>query len=84
MFIHLGEETTIMTSDIIGIFDIDNCSVEKNTRVFLRAAQKEGRIIDVSGELPKAFVVCGDKKVFFSQLSPATLKKRAGNILLNI
>ena len=58
MYLHLGEKTVIRTDNIIGIFDLDNSTVSKNTRDFLADATKQGRVINVSYELPKSFVVC--------------------------
>ena len=43
---------------VIGIFDLDKCSYGKRTREYLAAAEKEGVVLDVSGEIPKSFVVC--------------------------
>lgn len=80
MYLHLGQETIIRESDIIGIFDLDNTTVSKKTREYLNKAEKEGKVTAVSYELPKSFVICCDGKkesVYLSQLSPATLKKRS-------
>ena len=80
MYIHLGSDTVVTAKNIIGIFDIDYCSISKRTREFLRKAQDEGRVINVTEELPKSFVlVCGENgdKVYVSGVSPATLRKRA-------
>ena len=71
------------TKDIIGIFDLDTATVAKPTRDFLTKAEKEGRVINVTFELPKSFIVCNEDneiKVYISQLSSTTLLKRAGNI----
>ena len=79
MFLHLGQDTVIKTDEIVGIFDIDNTTVSKHTRKFLSEAEKQGKVVNVSYELPKSFVVCnkkGNEKVYISQLSPATLIKR--------
>lgn len=76
MYLYLGQDTVINTDQIIGIFDLDNTSVSKETRGYLAVAQKSGRIVEVSPDIPKSFVVC-DKCVYLSQISPATLKKRA-------
>ena len=62
------------------MFDLDNSTVSKHTRDFLARAQKEGRVVNVSMELPKSFVVCRDKEgetVYLSQLSSATLLRRS-------
>ncbi len=82
MYLHLGQETIIRERDIIGIFDLDNTTVSKKTREYLNKAEKEGKVTAVSYELPKSFVICsGDsgEKVYLSQLSPATLKKRSAS-----
>lgn len=80
MFLHLGQETVIRTDEIVGVFDIDNTTVSKYTRDYLAAATKKGRIVNVSTELPKSFIVCRDKSdqetIYISQLSPGTLLKR--------
>ena len=66
---------------IIGIFDLDKCSYGRRTREYLAAAEKEGVVLDVSGEIPKSFVVCDHpyhrQIVYLSQLNSSTLKNRA-------
>ena len=61
MFLHLGENTVISSSEIIGIFDMDNTTVSKATRDYLSKMQKDKQIIDVSLDLPKSFVLCKDR-----------------------
>ena len=80
MYIHLGQDTVVRASDVVGIFDLDTTTVSKISRSFLRAAEKEGRVVNVSYELPKSFVVCredGRTTVYISQISSATLARRA-------
>ena len=81
MYIHLGEETVVRGRDIIGIFDIENTSVGKHTRNFLNRSGKQNKIYTVSYEMPKSFIICSSKedteKVYISQISASTLKKRA-------
>ena len=80
MYLHLGQDTIVMTDRIIGVFDLDNSTVSKHTRNFLSKAQREGRVIDVTPELPKSFIVCesgGVETVYLSQMSPATLLRRS-------
>ncbi len=79
MYLHLGEKTVIRTNDIIGIFDLDNTTLSKNTRDYLSLAQKNGEVINVSYELPKSFIVCkvNEKNIIYiSQLSSQTLYRR--------
>ena len=85
MYLHLGQTTVVATSSILGVFDLDNSTVSKHTRAFLTKAQKEGRVINVSMELPKSFVVCREReglKIYLSQIAPSTLLRRASSNLL--
>lgn len=82
MYLHLGEKTVIRTEDIVGIFDLDNTTISKNTRDYLAKQQKEGKVINVSYELPKSFIICeenNEKKIYISQLSNQTLCRRILN-----
>ncbi len=83
MYIHLGEDTLVKSDDIIGIFDLDNTTVMKSTREYLKKATKQNRIINVSYDLPKSFIVSGkdDYHVYISLLSSATISSRAKNKL---
>ena len=59
MYLHLGNETIIRQSDIIGIFDLDNSTISTKTREFLAIAQKNGQVINVSSEVYDIFDVTG-------------------------
>ncbi|EDS11012.1 extracellular matrix regulator RemB [Anaerotruncus colihominis] len=83
MYLHLGQDTVVRTGDVVGIFDLENSSVSKITKEFLAKSEKGGRVVNVSYELPKSFVICveGQKStVYITQISSTTLKKRAGFI----
>ncbi len=81
MYLHLGQSVAVSFRDVVGIFDLDNSSASSLTRRFLKRAEEEGRVVNVSEELPKSFVLCKangkDPMVYISQLSSATLLKRA-------
>lgn len=79
MFLHLGNDCVVKVKNIIGIFDIENTSVSKDTKTFLSDVSKQGEVIYVTNELPKSFIVCkdGEKlKTYISQISVQTLRKR--------
>ncbi len=79
MYLHLGNETVIKTDDIVGIFDLESCTVSKHSRKYLKLVQDAKKVINVSYELPKSFIVCvkNEKEmVYISQISPKTLMKR--------
>lgn len=81
MYLHLGSDVVILKKSIVGIFDLDTATISKHTKNYLSKAEKEGRVITVSYELPKSFVVCMDSGrtiVYITQLSSQTLNKRFG------
>lgn len=81
MYLHIGQETVIKTQDIIAIFDLDTSTVSKVTRDYLAKMEKEKKVIAVSYELPKSFILtCNEKNeeiIYLSQLSSQTILKRA-------
>ena len=81
MYLHLGQSVVVPFRDVVGILDLDNTTASHRTRSFLTRAEKEGRVVNVSEDLPKSFVLCvgrdGRRTVYISQLSPATLLRRA-------
>lgn len=79
MYLHLGQSVVVRQRDVLGIFDIENSSISKVTKAYLAAAQKQNKVINVTEELPKSFVVVREKEeitVYISQISVQTLKKR--------
>jgi len=79
MYLHLGSDAVILKKNIVGIFDLDTTTISKHTKNYLALAEKEGRVVNVSYELPKSFVVSienGRAAVYISQLSSQTLLKR--------
>lgn len=80
MYLHIGQEYSVKTRDIVGVFDLENTTVSANTRAFLTAAEKHGQVVNTAPDLPKTFVVCTDKRkqhtVYLSQLATTTLQRR--------
>ena len=80
MYLHLGQESIVRTRDILGIFDLDTASLSRHTRDYLAAAEKAGRVVTVTGELPKSFILTdwpGETTVYTSPVSSVTLGARA-------
>ena len=76
MYLHLGQNTIVHESEILGIFDLDI------TSQYLNRAERNGEVVSISEELPKSFVVCAQPKtkrnqtVYIAQLSSQTLLRR--------
>ena len=80
MYIDIGGDMAVRDRSIIGIFDLDGASMSKKTMEFLRSAEEEGGLITVTEDIPKSFLVTeeyGMERVYFTQLSAATIEKRA-------
>ena len=81
MYLHLGQNEIVSDHRIIGIYDLDKFSYGKLTSEYLAASEEEGVVLDVSGDIPKSFVVCDHpyhaQIVYLSQLNTSTLKNRA-------
>ncbi|MDD6276294.1 MAG: DUF370 domain-containing protein [Clostridia bacterium] len=81
MFIHLGQDTVVTTDEIVGIFDLDTTTISKPTRDYLAQMERSGRVVNVSFELPKTFIITSkkgskEKTMYISPISSATLRKR--------
>ena len=81
MYLHVGGNIVIHEDDIVGIFDLDNTTEGKWTKRLLSEAEREGRIVNAASDLPKSFVLSRLGMVYLSQLSSATLKQRADNMI---
>lgn len=81
MFIHLGGEKVIRTSELIAIFDI---SIEqaKISKQFMTQAAKSKKTETIGEEEPKSLVVT-QSKIYYSPISSTTLKKRANQIVMH-
>lgn len=90
MYLHIGNNKTVPSGDLVGIFDADSATVSATTKKFLSAAQKRGKIRSATVDLPKSFVVVAPPKkkkrkgakasdgdrVYLSQLAPTSLAGR--------
>ncbi len=94
MYLHIGSETIVSEQNLIGIFDLENTSISRSTREFLRIRQQNGAVITVADDIPKSFVVsappvrkgvrtanqpAGREMVYLSQLAASTLRRRSEN-----
>ena len=85
MHINIGSNKLVRKKEIVGIFDLDTASHEKDTKDFLKSCDKK-KILEMCGtDLPKAFVVTADDKkknknkssrVYLTTLSSASLAGR--------
>lgn len=74
MLVHLGEDTVVSSSEIIGIFDMA-VTDDETTRSFLRGSGAAGRVKDLSGGAAKSMVLT-EKGIYLSPISPGTLNRK--------
>ena len=78
MYLSIGNDMSVRSSAVVGIFDLDNTTTSKRTRLFLEKAEQEGRVVPCD-DLPKSYVVTveyGLERVYLTSLSAKTLEKR--------
>lgn len=76
MYLHLGADTVVRTRDIVAVFDMDRATVNATSRKFLAAAEKKKKVVNISDDLPKSFVICADGRVLISAVSSQTIARR--------
>ena len=82
MYIHIGENKVLRKKDILFVFDMDSSTVSVHTRNYLNKAQREKRVISVSLDLPKSFIVTKDGLVYLSTFNTSTIVSKIGIWLL--
>ena len=78
MYLDIGNDMAVRQVSVVGIFDLDNTSTSKRTRLFLEKAERDGMVVPCD-ELPKAFVLTseyGMYRVYLTSLSASTLERR--------
>jgi uncharacterized protein YbbK (DUF523 family) len=80
MIVHIGNEISVKSSDVVGIFDMENTSTGSITRKFLNHASETLRVINVSYNMPKSYILCVGSKgcgiLYITNVSVNTLKAR--------
>ena len=76
MYIDIATDFLIRDKNIVGIFDLDNTTVNNHTRNFLNEKQRQNKVIYLIKDLPKSFVLTEDGTVYIVELSSQILRKR--------
>ncbi len=76
MYLHAGNNKSILLRDIVGIFDMDTSTVSSETKKFLKSKEKKGFTETIVNELPKSYILTKTGEVIFSQISTTSLMGR--------
>ncbi|NYE57604.1 extracellular matrix regulator RemB [Carboxydothermus ferrireducens] len=80
MFLHLGSDVVVPGKEVIGIFDIETFSAKDYGRLLSHFSFKLP--VEKIGEEPFKSLVLTNGKIFLTQISSLTLKKRWENLEL--
>ena len=76
MYVDIFSDDLVRKSEIVGIFDLDNTTINKWTNDFLKRKQDEGRITYLFSDIPKSFILMSDGSVYVLEHSSRILRKR--------
>ena len=77
MYVDIGTDFLVKSSDIIGIFDLDNTTTTTSyTNNFLNEKQRQGKVVYLVKDLPKSFVLTRDGTVYVVELASQIIRKR--------
>lgn len=62
MILHIGNGKTVRGEEIVGIFDLDNATLSKESRTFLSCATRAGEVSYADSDIPRAFLITAKKK----------------------
>lgn len=81
MFIHIGGDTVIRSSDVVAILNSDGKDSPKVTKEFLKDRKKDHTaLVDTTNDVIKSIVITKDY-VYLSPISSLTLKKRSQAVI---
>ena len=75
MYVHIGPNKAVRKEDIISVFDLDSSTVSVYTREFLKNAEREKRVVLLSYDLPKSFILMKDETIYLSPFNTSTIYK---------
>lgn len=80
MYLHIGNENTVNSADIVLILDLDSAMTGKDNTGLLKRLSAENKVIDATVDgLPKSLLLTqngGEERAYLSSLAAATLLKR--------
>jgi len=79
MYVHIGDNISVIDKKIIGIFDIESSTIGQITRNFLDNAEKNNEVTYASEKMPKSFILIADgmeNDVILSTVSTSTIESR--------
>lgn len=80
MYLHIGTNVLLRGKDIIAIIGRKGpADKSKINKLFLEEKAEKGKLVNISSDNEKSFVVTDEEFVYISPISPQTLKCRCKN-----
>ena len=76
MYVHIGSNRMVRSSEIVGVFDLDGEITTTDTKRFLRIADALGKAELAGDDLPRSFVVLTDGSVIYTRLTAQAVVRR--------
>lgn len=80
MYLHLGGDMVVKTSDVVAILNLENISTSQSSREYLKSLENRSGIGSFDPEETKSIVLTREN-VFASPISSLTLMKRASTLI---
>ena len=77
MYFHIGNNTVLKKSEIVGIFDIDKTTISPITKKVLSDCEKKKKLFSINDRIPRSFILMKNDDIYMSQISPQSLYTRA-------
>ena len=75
MFLHIGADYVVPMNEVILIIDAALVNTSPATRNFIERIKSEKKIIDLTDQSPKSYVI-SQKEIILSPISSSTLQRR--------
>lgn len=76
MYLHLGGDVVVKTSEVVAILNLENISTSQSSREYLRSLEDRNGVGAFDPKETKSIIITQDK-VYASPISSLTLMKRA-------
>lgn len=87
MYLHIGQDTVIPSSSVVGIYDLDTATFSRLTRALISGMEQSGRVVrlyHIYNDIPKSAILCvedGESLLYLTQLSSSVLLRRSRLLL---
>ena len=79
MYVHIGKDFVINSENIVAIIDISKLRKKKSVEEILQKIRKSVKIVNVTMDNQKSLIILNKNLAYVTNISTATLTKRASD-----